>query len=416
MRLLSLLIPLIGQGYQTPLLYRMKHYTPAASFAKVATCGFQVLPQALQAMDEQRTGNEEDLSLVDHLLAEGGANLQDSDFQYLLSEVVDGDENYSRRNALRRRMVGKELSKPDFHQSSMIISALIAPMEAAIAHFLSHTKVLHDLHLIGRAHPKVDELKQKSMQKFLHVVGGDLGLKVIDLYCKFLNGGLQEHVQMGLETSSDKLNKIWEMVVYCVSDFYRRFHLDYKTSPWSLFHWLEMDAPTFVESFGALQAKSRQRGKCVDFGVATPLLEHFSWLSADSSDDQKSAAHSEIAGLLKDVAMWTPTSSDVVEIKNGQVQWAASKRGNQNVKGVLASAEARLVQAIVKQHVWVQHEVSSTTMPPKAMSSGIMRMAGTKSSTKDSKPDALTSIHSPFPFQLCCGSEVVLYFLFPTCF
>lgn len=113
--------------------------------------------------------------------------------------------------------------------------------------------------------------------------------------------------------------------------------------------------------------------------------------------------------------MWTPTSSDVVEIKNGQVQ-SASKRGNQNVKGVLASAEARLVQAIVKQHVWVQHEVSSTTMPPKAMSSGIMRMAGTKSSTKDSKPDALTSIHSPFPFQLRCGSEVVLYFLFPTCF
>ena len=71
---LAMLTPFVSKGYAVPLLYRMKHYGPAASFIRVACCLHNILPRVL-AMDKQtaksadRPGSELG-NIIDTLLAE----------------------------------------------------------------------------------------------------------------------------------------------------------------------------------------------------------------------------------------------------------------------------------------------------------------------------------------------------------
>ena len=79
-------------------------------------------------------------------------------------------------------------------------------------------------------------------------------------------------------------------------------------------------------------------------------------------------------------------------MRNLQVrQWIASRRGSQNVKGGPAAAETTLLQSAVKHHRWVQDCAASQTLPPKAVSSGIIKMAGTKSTNQHTARDAVRS-------------------------
>lgn len=65
----------------------------------------------------------------------------------------------------------------------------------------------------------------------------------------------------------------------------------------------------------------------------------------------------------------------------------ASRRGSQNIKGGPSASETTFLQSAVKQHMWVQHEVASATMPGKSVTAGILKMSGTKSSNQHSNDD-----------------------------
>ena len=204
-KMVSLLCPFLSRGYAVPLLYRMKHYGPAAAYIRVGCCLHQLLPRILAVDDAgiKEAGNPSSnlCQVVDALLADNrrlksDQLLNDADFHLLVSNLLDEDKNYAAQNGARRQLVQRELSKHDFHQSSIIIDMLVQRMEPGINFFLKRTGILYDLQYLSHSNPNHEALKDDSKSRFLKVILGDLGRELLGRYMSFLLHGLTESVTM----------------------------------------------------------------------------------------------------------------------------------------------------------------------------------------------------------------------------
>ena len=390
-KFLSHAVPFFSRGYETPLLYRMKGYGPASSFVSFGCCFFRMLPRILQRMAQRSDPGSECATLADALMTEtsfrqSGNDGADTagDFEHILADALDMNKNYSAQNSVRRRLVVEEISKPSFPRSVMAVDALIQPIEHGVNYMLGHTKILHDLGFLGRSHPQCGKLQEEARHKFLHTVSGNFGNTLVKEYVDFLQRGLTEAISMGLEAHPALLNQIFQLVIVCMTDLHRRLVYEFRFPPWSLFGLLDLDTAGFVQAWTTLQAKKTNCSKCLDSDFSAILLSQFLDLKSKPFQEQD-AARREVQGILQDIATWTPLSSDSVEIKNGQTQWSASKRGSQNVKNPRVAAETTLLQSAVKQHAWIQEAVSKDTLPSKAVVSGIQKMVGVGSSNQHTK-------------------------------
>ena len=380
-KLLSHLVPFWARGYNTPLLYRMKHYGPASSFMKLGCCWFGILPQIMREVQATKASNDTELAaLVDTFLGASG-EYPIADFNHLLADALDADDNYAAKNGARLKMVVQEITSPGFGQSSMIIDALISPMERGVNFLLGHTKTHHDLCYVGRGHDKHEALRKQSKDKFLEVVSGKLGRKIMQYYLAFLENGLEEAVDMGLQNDPKTLSKIFSLALICISDVFRRFVLEFTLPPWSLFQFVDFCMPEFLTSWADLEGKFQKCRFCVDSQMTATLLRKFPDLGLQTLQSQEQAK-CEIQGILGDISEFAAITSDVVELKNGQTQWSVSKRGRQHVLNPRSAAENTLLQSAVKQHAWVTDIVSSKTLPTKRVSSGIYKMAGVSSTNQ----------------------------------
>ena len=120
---------------------------------------------------------------------------------------------------------------------------------------------------------------------------------------------------------------------------------------------------------------------CCDFGFSSGIIAQHSGLQSAERSHQD-AVRQEIQGILQDIATYTPITSDVVEIKHGQVQWSVSKRGASAVKAGPAAMETTLIQSCLKQHIWAQESVANQTLPGRATSSKILQQSGASSTNK----------------------------------
>ena len=78
---------------------------------------------------------------------------------------------------------------------------------------------------------------------------------------------------------------------------------------------------------------------------------------------QQEFVQKEIQSLLLDIATWCPLTSDMCEIKNGQVQWLTSRRGKARVLAARASVELSLLQSAIQTQSWVEHKLHGDSMP-----------------------------------------------------
>ena len=190
-KMMSHAIPTITNGFQTPLLYRMKHYGQASSWIKFGTCYFGLVPRALEMMQAGEP-NSDCLSVADAFL--GGVpsvGATEIDLQQLVSEAMDLDANYALQNKMRRGKVVEAMSNPNFAQHAIVIDEFIRPIERGINYLLGHTKIVHDMWFLGQGHPKCQELRQAAMEKFRYVVSGRFADHLIGLYMNLYRMALQ---------------------------------------------------------------------------------------------------------------------------------------------------------------------------------------------------------------------------------
>ena len=377
-KFLAVAVPFFCKGYPTPLLYRMKHYKPASSYIKVGCMFFNLLPRVLAEIHSQQQLDSEIAQCVDVFMkdATGHASSQ-ADFEHLLADALDADRNYAVQNGLRRRMVAQEVSRQGFHHSAMVIDCLIQPLEYGINFMLGHTKTLMDLQYLGCHHKVARELQSKTRAGFLQLVTGELADSVLKKYITLLDEGLRELISMGFLPTPERLNLMFTSVVVLCTDIYRRLKHDFLPAPFSLFPMIDMDTERFMQSWANLEKQHERCQFCLDEEFTVALLRQFPGLAAKPSCE-RDAAQAEIKALLSDIATWSAVTSDVVELKNGQVQFAVSRRGSQHVKGPRAAAELSFLQAAVLQHEWVKEALATDTMPRKSLRSGVASMSGVK--------------------------------------
>ena len=182
---------------------------------------------------------------------------------------------------------------------------------------------------------------------------------------------------MGVTPEPDLLNKVFHLVIVCVSDIHRRFKSDFAVAPFTLFDLLDVDTDEFVERWSSLEDRYAHCPTCLDSDLTGPLLKHFAGIRSKSAEAQETM-RKQVQSLLKDIAEFAPITSDLVELKNGQTQWSVSRRGSTNVKNPRVAAETTLLQSTLKQHEWVLAEVASQTMPSRATASSIQKMVGVR--------------------------------------
>ena len=392
---LSHIIPIFCRGYDVPLLYRMKHFGQASSYVKLGCSFFKLLPQALAELQDLKA-SQDITCWADALLAEGrGFQSLEADYEQLLSEAMDMDQNYAAQNKVRLKKVIEEVGKDRFCEGSMVIDALIKPVETGINTLLSHTKVYHDLAFLGHGHPHCKDLRDAASKKFLDAVSGRLGDSLVGHYCRFLQTGLKEAIDMGLNARPELLSQVFQLATLCMTDLHRRFKYEFRSPPYCLFGLIGLNLSDFVCQWSALQDQHRHCDECLDAEFSEVLVQHFKDDIRLRTLPEQEAVRQEVQGLLRDISEWAPLTSDTVELKHGTVQWSVSKRGSQSVKNPRTAAETTLLQAAVKQSCWCQASAAAQTLPRKAVSSGIQKMVGTSSRNQHSQQDREFS--QPFP-------------------
>lgn len=391
----SMLTAFLSNGYPVPLLYRMKHYATASSFIRVTCSMCGILRTVLNHMAEGETSSSSMADLADVLMANtrqvedstildgNPSKLNENDLQMLISDLLDGDQSFATKNGARFNMAQREIAKNEFHQSSIIVDFIVQCMEPGINSFLKRTKILYDLQYLSHAHPKEAELRKTSKDMFLKVITGTLADELLSNYLALLGGGLQEALEMGLEGSEQQLTLIWQLVVSVMSDLYRRLKQEFESPPYTVLALSDADPTTFALEWNRLQQKFTACKYCVDIEFTSSLLEAYPGpLSANTRSGKQTIT--EIQRFLGSVCVWSPLTSDAVEILHGQLQWALSRRGSQHVKHGKAAVELSLLAQAVKQHTWMAEAVGKDTLPAKATSSRIRRFASTTSSNQHS--------------------------------
>ena len=158
-----------------------------------------------------------------------------------------------------------------------------------------------------------------TQSKFLKVISGRLADELIQRYIMFLDTGLKEAEEMGLAPDGSLLNTAFAMALVCMADIHRRLKMEFRVPPFTLFHWMDLTTDDFVRSFSQLEAKFRSCPHCLDLALSSALMKEFAGLENQSLESQRSA-HCEISALLKDISTFSAITSDLVELKNGQVQ------------------------------------------------------------------------------------------------
>lgn len=210
----------------------------------------------------------------------------------------------------------------------------------------------------------------------------------------FLLHGLSDSIAMGLEGTQDQIDLIYQMVITCVSDLHRRFIEEFLTPPFTLLALADADEETFVKGWQELVHKYAECQCCVDYEFSTALLETYPCFSIPLSAEQQKDVQA-VQNLLSECCIWSPLSSDAVEILNGQTQWALSRRGSQFVKKEKSAVETSLLGRAVKHYYWLAEKACWETLPQKRVMSQIRRKAGSKSSNQHTvrNADRLLVVH-----------------------
>ena len=101
-------------------------------------------------------------------------------------------------------------------------------------------------------------------------------------------------------------------------------------------------------------------------GFSKVLLSAFPLPLAGQTLEKQQQVYETVVGILRDIAVHTPISSDSVEVKNGQVQHVTSRRGAMAVKAPRAATEVSFLMSTVRGFELQRHCMGSGANAPKS--------------------------------------------------
>ena len=309
------------------------------------------------------------------------------DIQQLVSEMLDNSLDYATQNAVRKRLVCDEVSSPNFKKNVFLVDTLLQPFEHGVNFLFGRTTILHELSALGAEHPRHDDLLQKCRGMFLRTVTGQLGQELIQEFMQNLRFRLHQSIEIGLQGDVEQsyLQQVFTLVIVCCTDTWRRFVAEFDKPPFCLFQLVGSSVAAFVGEWSRLSQAYKHCSSCVDDTFTSSLLSIFPQELLQGPQLQTEALQQKVEALLLDIAGWCPLTSDLCEIRNGNVQWLVSRRGKMQLKGHEAALEESILQSLINTYHWTEHVVQGDTLPSKLTSSSIKKMTGSKSSNQFTK-------------------------------
>ena len=162
---LKLAVGFFMQNFSVPLLYRWKHYDEAASYIKAGCLIHALLPRALANLKTTATHDDlielveqPDLSAAVQQLLHSNDNAE---------EINELEESFTARNAKRTSLVQREMTKPGFIQSALLIDMIIKPVDEMINRMLKRTMYISTLTGLGDANKTWQDMSTSSQDFFL---------------------------------------------------------------------------------------------------------------------------------------------------------------------------------------------------------------------------------------------------------
>eukprot|EP00438_Fugacium_kawagutii_P012659 Skav215614 [mRNA] locus=scaffold666:585055:598249:- [translate_table: standard] len=384
---------------QVPLLYRWKHASQAVAFVRDGIFLHNIIPRTLNEMSNMKQkhgsspGNENDdgdsrlgagSDLYYQLVWEAAAALgidshcaEESDPAHVMAQVeelLQQDESYAAQNRKRQNLVREALSSPSFPAKMNLVDLLMEPMCAAINRLLKRSGTLTEMQLgqvpvtleglegLSGLEGHQQKLKVQSLATFQDWASGRFGLTILhNVLQRVRSGDLIKFLQQSGDASLVKT--CFELILFVVSDIWRRCCHSVQGFPWKLFTLLGCsDCNNFMVAWQAARAELMKCPECVDAGFSAPLLNSvdFAVLCKDTGAD----AVNQIQNILQDIATYCPLSSDPVEVSHGQYQNQFHRfRGNR--KNPTTAAEHSILHSLKQEHAHLSKCVQAWTLPPK---------------------------------------------------
>ena len=410
---LRLVVPFFSGGYPVPLLYRFKHYDEAAGFVLVGARFHQLLIQALGRLDDCANMAEAGMSsdVIGQLLGDLDAQMNDGELQDAINDLaaaqLDAEVSFQASNMKRRQLVQKSVSRPDFTESMLILNILIQPFGRILNAFLARTSRISSLTVFSKElqTETCQEMVSKSKALFLDYVLGRVGWQMIGAYMQLLQSSFSiVQVEHGLCPSESRMQTVFTLLIVCISDSWRRLVHAHASFPWKMFQLIDgIDQSRFCTLWDSFQADMKSRPCCVDAEFSQALLSCFPAKLASEPVEVERAVCAKVSRILSDIAIFTPISSDTVEMKNGRVQHIVSRRGNQAVKAPRAARESSFLMAVIRNHQLVKNQVDELTLPQKKVTAGILKRSGARSTVNPASwLNGMCTIQTiPIPYIMC---------------
>lgn len=390
---LRLLVRFFSSGYAPPLLYRFKHYQEAVGFIQMGCAIHGILPRALTATDSSADAQTVPSDMVEALLGDMNNEIN----QDVVDDLANSEQmlDFQHATAKRKQQVKAEVGRASFAQAAYIVNVVIAPMDHIVNRLFHRSSLLSKLIHLGTCSPEWHKAVATSKELFLDLMSGRLGWNMVASYEAFLHDWFPAAHADGFRPSATLTQTAFTMAIICMSDSWRRFVHRLDCFPHSLFQLLECkDTLEFCRLWDGFQEKYATCKSCVDCQFSEPLLCSFPKKLADAPSELQEDVRTTVCNILHDVAVYSPISSDPVEVKNGMVQAVTSRRGNQAVKAPIASRETSFLKSLQTNFQLVQHFVDEATLPARRTVSSILKRAGVH---EVAQQQTRLTLHCPYP-------------------
>ncbi len=199
-----------------------------------------------------------------------GQNPEAAHLGRVVEELLQQETSYAEQNAKRFRLVCEAFQQMDFATTVNIVDHLMAPHDKAINKMLKRTNILKAIRFEDSEFSQA-ELKEQSKAFFLQWANGDFGQQVLAHFMEQLKSDiLAAHCE---KSDSSTVHTCFELVVFAMSDTWRRFCLTAQSFPWQLFSLTELGLEAFAARIAEFQGILHRCPHCIDAGFGLPILK-----------------------------------------------------------------------------------------------------------------------------------------------
>jgi len=181
------------------------------------------------------------------------------------------ETSFAEQNAKRFKLVCEALKQNDFEVKINIIDYLMIPIDKAINQLMKRSEILKAIKFEDCSRCSEAELKVQSSDFFLQWANGGFGQ---DIQTEFMNQ-MKADTLAALCQNSDAsvVHTCFQLLVFGMSDIWRRFCLPAQSFPNRLFSVAELDVETCAKYIEEFQGTLHNCPCCIDPGFGRPMLQ-----------------------------------------------------------------------------------------------------------------------------------------------